>query len=82
MSSTHKSRRVAGVTIPLFSLWTRQSAGVGDIGDLPAVARWLREGRAPAAGAAAGRALALERLALLGPRRVRPRSDLRVDDMA
>ncbi len=35
--------RVAGVTAPLFSLWTAQSAGLGDIADLPPTARWLAD---------------------------------------
>jgi 4-alpha-glucanotransferase len=37
------SRRVAGVTIPLFSLRGPRSWGIGEIGDLPAFAQWMRE---------------------------------------
>jgi 4-alpha-glucanotransferase len=36
------ARRVAGVTVPLFSLRTEASWGIGEIGDLPRFARWLR----------------------------------------
>jgi len=35
--------RHAGVLLPLFSCPSRRSWGVGEIGDLPGVARWLRE---------------------------------------
>jgi 4-alpha-glucanotransferase len=34
-------RRLAGVTVPLFSLRTRSSWGIGEIADLPAFARWI-----------------------------------------
>ncbi len=40
--STPSPRRVAGVTVPLFSLRTERSWGLGEIGDLPDFARWLR----------------------------------------
>jgi len=40
--STTSKRRVAGVTVPLFSLRTVRSWGIGEIGDLPDFARWLR----------------------------------------
>jgi 4-alpha-glucanotransferase len=35
--------RHAGVLLPLFSCPSRRSWGIGEIGDLPGVARWLRE---------------------------------------
>ena len=35
--------RVSGVTIPLFSLRTRNDWGIGQITDLPACAAWLRQ---------------------------------------
>ncbi|MSO55812.1 MAG: 4-alpha-glucanotransferase [Acidobacteria bacterium] len=35
-------RRKAGVSVPLFSLRSRRSWGIGEIGDIPAVAGWLR----------------------------------------
>ncbi len=34
--------RVAGVTVPLFSLRTARSWGIGEIGDLPRFAAWVR----------------------------------------
>jgi 4-alpha-glucanotransferase len=37
------SRRVAGVTVPLFSLRGPGSWGIGEIGDLPAFAHWVRD---------------------------------------
>jgi 4-alpha-glucanotransferase len=37
------SRRSAGVTIPLFSIRTRDDWGIGQIGDLPKCAAWLRK---------------------------------------
>jgi 4-alpha-glucanotransferase len=36
-------RRVAGVTVPLFSLRGPRSWGIGEIGDLPAFAQWARD---------------------------------------
>ena len=36
-------RRIAGVTVPLFSLRGASSWGIGEIGDLPAFAEWMRE---------------------------------------
>ncbi len=36
------TRRVAGVTVPLFSLRTSASWGLGEIGDLAPFARWMR----------------------------------------
>ena len=36
------SPRTAGVTIPLFSIRTRDDWGVGEIGDLPTCAAWIR----------------------------------------
>jgi 4-alpha-glucanotransferase len=35
------SRRRAGLLVPLFSCASSDSWGIGDIGDIPAVARWL-----------------------------------------
>ena len=35
--------RAAGLLIPLFSLPSTRSWGVGEIGDLPATAEWLKE---------------------------------------
>jgi 4-alpha-glucanotransferase len=35
--------RVAGVTVPLFSLRTADSWGIGEIGDLPAFGAWMKE---------------------------------------
>ena len=35
--------RVSGVTIPLFSLRTRNDWGIGQITDLPACAAWLHQ---------------------------------------
>ena len=37
--------RRAGVSVPLFSLRSSQSWGIGEIGDLPIFAEWLRDGR-------------------------------------
>lgn len=37
------SRRIAGVTVPLFSLRGPRSFGIGEIGDLPAFAQWVRD---------------------------------------
>src|SRR5437764_12377187 len=39
--SDSAGRRRAGLLIPLFSCPTTTSWGIGDIGDLPEVARWL-----------------------------------------
>jgi 4-alpha-glucanotransferase len=39
-----KGRR-AGISVPLFSLRSRQSWGIGEILDIPAAARWLRSAR-------------------------------------
>ena len=36
-----RSRR-AGISVPLFSLRSTRSWGIGEIGDIPAFARWLR----------------------------------------
>lgn len=40
--SSPLERRIAGVTVPLFSLRTEASWGIGEIGDLPRFARWMR----------------------------------------
>jgi 4-alpha-glucanotransferase len=37
--------RRAGISVPLFSLRSSRSWGIGEIGDLPAVAEWLRAAR-------------------------------------
>ena len=42
MVRTTEARRVAGVTVPLFSLRGPRSWGIGEIGDLPAFAQWAR----------------------------------------
>jgi 4-alpha-glucanotransferase len=42
-TKTPNPRRVAGVTVPLFSLRSPRSWGMGEIGDLPAFAQWARE---------------------------------------
>ncbi|MBM4358136.1 MAG: 4-alpha-glucanotransferase, partial [Deltaproteobacteria bacterium] len=39
--TTDPSRRIAGVTIPLFSLRSTRSWGIGEIPDLPELAAWL-----------------------------------------
>ena len=39
----HSSRR-AGISVPLFSLRSTRSWGIGEIGDIPAAANWLRAG--------------------------------------
>ena len=36
-----RSRR-AGISVPLFSLRSTRSWGIGEIGDIPAIAEWLR----------------------------------------
>ena len=41
MSERHRSRR-AGVLVPLFSIPTADSWGIGEIADLPAFASWVR----------------------------------------
>ena len=38
---TERKRR-AGISVPLFSLRSTRSWGIGEIGDIPAVAEWLR----------------------------------------
>ncbi len=45
MNDTTQSarRRLAGVTVPLFSLRTTRSWGLGEIGDLAPFARWIRQ---------------------------------------
>jgi 4-alpha-glucanotransferase len=42
MKSSGLSRRHAGVLIPLFSLPSTRSWGIGEIGDIAAIAGWLR----------------------------------------
>jgi len=41
-ASSKPHRRIAGVTIPLFSLKSPRSWGIGEIGDLPEFAAWAR----------------------------------------
>jgi 4-alpha-glucanotransferase len=41
--ATAPRRRLAGVTVPLFTLKSRRSWGIGEIGDLPEFAAWARE---------------------------------------
>jgi 4-alpha-glucanotransferase len=36
--------RHSGLLVPLFSIPSRESWGIGEIGDIPAFARWLRDG--------------------------------------
>ena len=36
-----RPQRLAGVLVPLFSVRTRRSWGIGDIADLPELARWI-----------------------------------------
>ena len=40
--SVPPSVRVAGVTLPLFAIRTRDDWGIGEIGALPACAAWIR----------------------------------------
>lgn len=42
-ASSPKHRRIAGVTVPLFSLRSERSWGIGEIGDLPELAGFARE---------------------------------------
>ena len=37
------SSRRAGVLLPLFSMPSARSWGIGEIGDLPVIARWLSD---------------------------------------
>jgi 4-alpha-glucanotransferase len=43
MMNTLKARRVVGVTVPLFSLRTQGSWGIGEIGDLPLFGRFVHD---------------------------------------
>lgn len=44
MSEVHApSGRLAGVTVPLFSLRSHRSWGIGEIADLPAFGQWVRD---------------------------------------
>jgi 4-alpha-glucanotransferase len=44
MSEAHApSRRLAGVTVPLFSLRSHRSWGIGEIADLPEFGQWVRD---------------------------------------
>ena len=36
-------RRQSGVSVPLFALVSEQGWGIGEFGDLPLFAQWLRE---------------------------------------
>ena len=63
------SRR-AGITVPLFSLRSTRSWGIGEIGDIPAFAEWLRAGESVGhADPAAERAGAVGVVAVLGAQR-------------
>ena len=42
-SRRREPRRIAGVLVPLFSVRTHRSWGIGDIGDLEPFARWMLE---------------------------------------
>jgi 4-alpha-glucanotransferase len=42
---TLAAHRSAGISLPLFSARSTKSWGIGEIGDLPAFAAWLRLGR-------------------------------------
>ena len=42
MRTSHPARRCAGVSVPLFSLRSSRSWGIGEIGDLPLLTAWLR----------------------------------------
>jgi 4-alpha-glucanotransferase len=42
--TTRSSTRRAGILIPLFSMPSSRSWGIGEIGDIEAIARWLRRG--------------------------------------
>ncbi|HTN82146.1 MAG TPA: 4-alpha-glucanotransferase [Sorangium sp.] len=41
-SSSGARRRISGVTVPLFSLRSERSWGIGEIGDLPEFAAWVQ----------------------------------------
>jgi 4-alpha-glucanotransferase len=43
VDSNSSARRVAGVTVPLFSLRSARSWGIGEITDLPAFSQWMSE---------------------------------------
>jgi 4-alpha-glucanotransferase len=43
MTDTLRPRRVAGILVPLFSIPSADSWGIGEIGDLPHLAQWCRE---------------------------------------
>jgi 4-alpha-glucanotransferase len=45
MSASGRVRRAAGISVPLFSLRSRQSWGSGEMLDIPAAAAWLRSAR-------------------------------------
>lgn len=42
MASARSARRCAGVSVPLFSLRSSRSWGIGEFGDLPLMTAWLR----------------------------------------
>ena len=67
----------AGVLVPLFSIPSRQSWGIGEIADLPPFARWLVGGGAGPGPAAAGqRDGGRAELAVFGAERDGDRPDL------
>jgi 4-alpha-glucanotransferase len=43
MTRIHRAGRRAGVLLPLFSMPSSRSWGIGEITDIPAMARWLRD---------------------------------------
>ena len=43
VSTSPSAKKTAGVLVPLFSLRTARSLGIGDIADLPVMARWARD---------------------------------------
>src|SRR5258706_15812108 len=45
MGASSRTGRAAGSSVPLFSLRSRQSWGIGEMLDLPAAAAWLRSAR-------------------------------------
>jgi 4-alpha-glucanotransferase len=42
-TSRRRAPKLAGVTVPLFALRTDRSWGIGELGDLPAFAAWMKE---------------------------------------
>ena len=68
-SMIQRSRR-SGISVPLFSLRSSRSWGIGEIGDIPAAASWLRSGPSVSASdSSAERACALRGVSVLGVER-------------